>query len=940
LRPCQVRIRHGNIHYADLPVMVGHYQGESITGSEAALDRSLDGRLTALHRANIYPGPLNTVEIVVQPGTQRSEGAVVVGLGTLGQLSAASLRETLRHALIRYGLDHGARLRECGEPGSEAAGDLALASLVIGSGVGGLVRVDAVKALLEAIADANRQLRELDAPLLQRVAIIELFEDAAIAIAHACERVCRDLGQALTVDLTVRSMPGGLQRPFFDEAEPWWRRIQVIGNEEGLDFAPLTDRAGIDVRTHPMQTALIDRMLEVATANTVANPAIGLSLFELLIPVAFKSQVEAQGGMVLLVDDRAARYPWELLTDRRSRDSRPLATRIGMVRQLYDRSGEAVRPTVRNGRALVVGDTLAGDAFPPLPGAVAEATLVADRLNHGGFDSGQPLIRRRSLDIVMALTNDDYQIVHLAGHGVVDHPMLDPASGTLRPNTGMLLGDGIVLGPKEIRALPCVPELVFINCCHLGANREPPPGGPRYTLAANLGTAFIRAGAKCVIAAGWAVDDAAALRFAATFYDAMLSGATFGDAVTEARRAAFDAYGDSDTWGAYQCYGDYAFRLRQGSGAIFVSRAPGSVVSAGDDTGPQAPPGPSFHSAREVEIEASNIRNEVHTRRMEPDALKPRDPVARLKHLEALLEERPHLRTGATSTAIGAAWHELGDFERSAAWSGWALGSEDGGTTVKALENRVNALARLAEQRLAGVDPEAGDDAVLAQLDAASRIAGEAVALADTLMTLGESTERAMIRASAYKHHGIVHAAMAAPTSDPEGNTGAREQARDSLLMAYQAYRESADRALAASGRLASYPLLNAAALWIYLARQGGRTRKVRDVLQSADAVMAELDRLAEQFAAEPPAEGVQRFWDRTDRINLEVLRSLVSRRLHRPPSSPEWRGFAARYRDEFQRASPRESNSVTKQLRLLTLLLGTGAPELDALARLYQEIS
>jgi hypothetical protein len=940
LRPCQVRIRHGNIHYADLPVMVGHYQGESITGSEAALDRSLDGRLTALHRANIYPGPLNTVEIVVQPGTQRSEGAVVVGLGTLGQLSAASLRETLRHALIRYGLDHGARLRECGEPGSEAAGDLALASLVIGSGVGGLVRVDAVKALLEAIADANRQLRELDAPLLQRVDIIELFEDAAIAIAHACERVCRDLGQALTVDLTVRSMPGGLQRPFFDEAEPWWRRIQVIGNEEGLDFAPLTDRAGIDVRTHPMQTALIDRMLEVATANTVANPAIGLSLFELLIPVAFKSQVEAQGGMVLLVDDRAARYPWELLTDRRSRDSRPLATRIGMVRQLYDRSGEAVRPTVRNGRALVVGDTLAGDAFPPLPGAVAEATLVADRLNHGGFDSGQPLIRRRSLDIVMALTNDDYQIVHLAGHGVVDHPMLDPASGTLRPNTGMLLGDGIVLGPKEIRALPCVPELVFINCCHLGANREPPPGGPRYTLAANLGTAFIRAGAKCVIAAGWAVDDAAALRFAATFYDAMLSGATFGDAVTEARRAAFDAYGDSDTWGAYQCYGDYAFRLRQGSGAIFVSRAPGSVVSAGDDTGPQAPPEPSFHSAREVEIEASNIRNEVHTRRMEPDALKPRDPVARLKHLEALLEERPHLRTGATSTAIGAAWHELGDFERSAAWSGWALGSEDGGTTVKALENRVNALARLAEQRLAGVDPEAGDDAVLAQLDAASRIAGEAVALADTLMTLGESTERAMIRASAYKHHGIVHAAMAAPTSDPEGNTGAREQARDSLLMAYQAYRESADRALAASGRLASYPLLNAAALWIYLARQGGRTRKVRDVLQSADAVMAELDRLAEQFAAEPPAEGVQRFWDRTDRINLEVLRSLVSRRLHRPPSSPEWRGFAARYRDEFQRASPRESNSVTKQLRLLTLLLGTGAPELDALARLYQEIS
>jgi hypothetical protein len=937
---CSVRICHGNIHYADLPVMVGHYQGESITGSQAALDRSLGGRLAALHRANIYPGPLNTVEIVVQPGTQRREGAVVVGLGMLGQLSAASLRETLRHALIRYGLDHGARLRERGELGATPERDLALASLVVGSGVGGLVRVDAVKALLEAIVDANRQLREMDAPLLQRVDIIELFEDAAIAIAHACERVCGDLRQALSLDLSIRSMPGGLQRPFFDEAEPWWRRIQVTGNGDGLEFAPLTDRAGIDVRTHPMQTALIDRMLEVATASTAAHQAIGFSLFELLIPVAFKSQVEAKGGMVLLVDDRAARYPWELLADRRSREPRPLAARIGMVRQLYDRSGEPPRPTVRNGRALVVGDTQAEEGFPPLPGAVAEASLVSERLNHGGFDSGQPMIRRRSIEIVMALTNEDYQIIHLAGHGVVDHPMKDPVTGVTRTSTGMLLGDGIVLGPKEIRALPCAPELVFINCCHLGANREPPPGGPRYTLAANLGTAFIRAGAKCVIAAGWAVDDAAAARFAATFYDSMLSGSSFGDAVTGARRVVFDAYGDSNTWGAYQCYGDYAFRLRQGSaGPPGVARSDVSG-GTGDDTGPEVLPTPTFHSPREVEIAASNIRSEVYTRRREPDALKPRNPVGRLRLLEALLEERPCLKTGATSSAIAAAWHELGDFERSAAWTAQALDCEDGGATVKVLENRVNALSRLAEQRLALVDPEAGDDAVLAQLDEASRTAAQAVALADTLMTLGENNQRAMIRASAFKHHGIVHAAKAAAMSDPKLAASAREQARDSLLRAYTIYRDCANQALAATGRVSSYPLLNAVALWTYLARQGGRAREVRDALQSRDSVMAELERLAEQFAGAPPAEGARRFWDRTDHINLEVLRSLVSRRLHRPPSSPEWRAFAARFRDEFQRASPREIHSVTKQLRLLTLLLGADAPELEALGRLYREIA
>jgi hypothetical protein len=955
---CQVRIRHGNIHYADLPVMVGHYQGDGITGSEAALDRALGGRLTALHRANLYPGPLNTVEIVVQPGAQRSDGAVVVGLGTLGQLSAASLRETLRHALIRFGLDHGARLRGIDDPGrredGQGQGELALASLVIGSGVGGLPRVDAVKALLEAVADANRQLRELDAPLLQRLDVIELFEDAAIAIAHACERVCRELGDALTVDLAVRSMPGGLQRPFFDEAEPWWRRIQVTGNEEGLDFAPLTDRAGIDVRSHPMQTTLIDRMLSVATASTAADPAIGRSLFELLIPVAFKSQVEAQGGMVLLVDDRAARYPWELLTDRRSRDPRPLATRIGMVRQLYDRSGEPGRPTVRNGRALVVGDTHAGDGFPPLPGAVYEASLVAERLNRGGFDAGQPLIRRKSIDIVIALTNHDYQIAHLAGHGVVDYPVKDrptgervkdPTTGKERLSTGMLLGDGIVLGAKEIRALPRVPELVFLNCCHLGANREPPPGGPRHTLAANLGTAFIRAGAKCVIAAGWTVDDAAAALFAEAFYEAMLSGVTFGEAVTKARKAVFDAHGDSDTWGAYQCYGDYAFRLRPGSAsAIAPATQPSGVATGGtsDDKGSRVAPGPAFHSPREIEIEASNIRNELYTRRMEPDALQPWDPVARLRHLEALLEEQPHLNTGVACAAIGAAWQELGDFEQSVAWSGRAIACEDGGATLRTLESRVNALARLAEQRIAAANPDAPPETLVARLEEAREFAGKALQLADTLTALGETTERAAIRASAYKHHGILHAALASALTDREQAAAAGHRARDSLLTAYSFYRRAADRAQAVTGRLDSYPLLNADGLWIYLARQGGRARTVRDVLKpmDRDSVLAELDRLGDQFAAQPPAEGAQRFWDRTDRINLEVLRSLVSRQLHRPPSAPVWRQCAARYREEFLRASPRERDSVTKQLRLLVLLLGTGAPELRALADLYREVS
>lgn len=918
---CHVRIRHGNLHFVDLPMMVGHYQDENITGSEAGLDAVLGGHMRKLLRANLYPGPLNTVEIFMQPGAQGIKGAVVVGLGRLGELTAPKLRETLRRALIHFGRDHADRLRErdahTGEQARARDRELALATLVIGSGAGGLSRIDAVKALLEAAVAANRQLQDLDAPLIQRLDIVERFEDAAIAIAHDCARVSSELDDALSFDFTVHAMPGGLRRAFFDEPEPWWRRIQITRDRPGkLHFAPLTDRAGIDVNAHPVQTALIDGMLEAATASTVSNPEIGKSLFELLIPLVLKTQVEAHGGMVLLVDEPAARYPWELLIDRRSREPAPLATRIGMVRQLYDRSGGRARPPARNSKALVVGDTPAGQQFPELPGAVAEAEIVCESLNSGGFDAGQALIRRPGLEVVMALTNDDYQIVHLAGHGVIDHPMTDPRTGVETRKTGMVLGGALVLGADEIQALPEVPELAFINCCHLGASREPPPGGARNELAANLGTAFIRAGATCVVAAGWAVDDQAAALFARTFYQRMLSGCTFGDAITHARKQVFQEHPDSNTWGAYQCYGDHAFRLAPDASPKDTTRR--------------------YFNAVEVEVEAANICAEAE----KADGQARERLMDRLRELEAKLDEFAYLRTGVSCAAIGAAWHELGEFEKSIDWNGQAVECEDGGARLKTMESHANALARFAEAKIKQVLEEPEADRKLTILVDANVIATRAITRADALQALGDTAERAELRASAYKHHGIVNLSIAETTNESTDRASARARARRSLITAYKLYRESADTALAATGRHRSYPLLNAVALWLYLSRHGGRSAALADVLQTQQEVAAELDALAAQFAESPPTEGDDRFWDRTDRINLDLHRALADGHLHQPPAAPAWQSLAARYREEFRLASQRKRDSVIKQIRLLATLLGKRTPQGIALEALIASIA
>lgn len=162
-----------------------------------------------------------------------------------------------------------------------------------------------------------------------------------------------------------------------------------------------------------------------------------------------------------------------------------------------------------------------------------------------------------SSDIIRKLFRSDYKIIHLAGHGMFNTAQPD--------NSGMVIGNNVFLTTREIQQLSFIPELVFINCCHLGNINDLTEAAyqNRYKLAANLGTQLIGMGVKCVIAAGWAVNDTAALEFTEVFYSAMLSGSNFGDAVRAARKHCYDRHPYSNTWGAYQCYGDQFFTLKK-----------------------------------------------------------------------------------------------------------------------------------------------------------------------------------------------------------------------------------------------------------------------------------------------------------------------------------------------------------------------------------------
>src|SRR5581483_658592 len=268
------------------------------------------------------------------------------------------------------------------------------------------------------------------------------------------------------------------------------------------------------------------------------------TLFELLVPNQLKEQAPNRDNLVLVVDEGAAHYPWELMRDRLDIDGEPLAVSAGVVRQLESQEFRTHPVTAMQRKALVVGDPLS--RFVASKGAQTEAEQVASLLEKQGFAVTKK-VREAAHEIVTALFADDYRILHLAGHGVYEYPLVTdttedaksrerPKDDGTRPHrktvTGMVLGDDVFLTPTEVEQMRHVPEFVFINCCHLGkVDGLDTKRTDRHRLAANLATQFIRMGVRAVVAAGWAVDDGAAHTFSRELYTQLLAGRPFGAAV-------------------------------------------------------------------------------------------------------------------------------------------------------------------------------------------------------------------------------------------------------------------------------------------------------------------------------------------------------------------------------------------------------------------------
>ncbi len=712
----RVSVTHGSLGFVAHRVAVGHYEGDSIVGAEAYLDRGLGRRLTARHALGLYPGPIGTHALFDNPTPQAKPlGALVVGLGGAGELTsrlltatfARSLLELARHIVEGLGSDAG---KPAGKPH-----EIAVSCLLIGAGAGGVGVQESALALLRGVADANRTLEQagqIEGVCITTIELVELWEDRAIAAARALHMARQDPELAGKFDVASLIRPGvggnrGVRAA--DDDPDWWHRLQVLADERGaLRFTLLTQRARAEETLVPTQAELVDCFVARASASTYSAPELSRTLYEMLLPNRLKDGSEMRSHLVLVLDEKAARFPWEMLEDRWSQplpglwttacrervgERMPRSVEFGLLRQLKTANPRA-RPLMSFERtALVVGDPVSD--FVALPGARDEASRVAALLGQSDYKVKE-LIQPKADAVMLALHADAYRILHLAGHGV-HRQLLDSRAkrpcdlcGQPLPEkvqdrvSGMIIGEGMVLTPGDVEQMRRVPDLVFLNCCHLG--RVDDEGklsdlNQLNRLAANLAAQFIQMGVRAVVAAGWAVDDGAAVTFAETFYRLMAKGLPFGEAVRRARLQTWQDHPAYNTWGAYQCYGD----------PDFVLCRDGERGSGRSDSGYVCP--------AEVVADLDNLRADAQTAPPERVA-KLRDALQRIEQAlkDVTAAGGPDWQQcGDVAEALGLVQGELGRFADAVASLDRAIRADDARASWNAIEQRARYQARHAK---------------------------------------------------------------------------------------------------------------------------------------------------------------------------------------------------------------------------------------------------
>ncbi len=847
-RRLEVSVTAMDLRFLQQPLMVGHYQQDPIAGPESLIDRTfLDGELSQRYGLGLYAGPSGTAVVVLRtPHAEETSsgsrvGAVVTGLGVYdGALSVTDVTAAVRVGVLRY-------LLQIVDVLGREDRSVSLASVLMGYNSSASLSVGAsVEALVRGTIEANHRFAETTGLRIRvdRLDIVELYQDTAITAVYELRRapeklaaLLRRTGTRLVCRSELEYGDGWRTRLFDSGSQSYWPRILVtaascrrIGRQFRQDGEPgsvgadgaitaaarnasargrpvlanrlrylyVGRRARAESIVHQRQPGLIETLIRQQIHSGRWQEDLGRMLFQLMIPHDFKDTARRLERLVLVVDAYTANFPWELMMGEGAvpsgEEHRPLSVRVPVVRQLASSEfRRGVRQTVDH-TALVIGNpSVEGFAaafpnpanpqtiVPALPAAEEEANAIASLLAGIGYTVVSAVGEEcRATEVLAKLYRHSYRILHISAHGIFE---VVHADGLRR--SGVVLSDGLLITAQEIGAMEVVPELVFLNCCHLGSidtgGREQDDRTVRdgNRLAASVARELIEIGVRCVVVAGWAVNDEKAKLFADTFYQVlMLRGQAFGNAVHEARKALWVSHSDDITWGAYQAYGDPVWSAEP--------RGPGDAGSSATS---------EFASPEEVLDELAQVRNDLS--RMRAGGTE-REMRTRTSTLDEMLKKRcppAWLSVPVVQSALGATWMALGHLERARDAYLIAVRAEDGvgRVPIRDIEQLADIEARLGEK---GGDTDLIDCAVqrLDQLDALLADQADRERVPPTA-----NAGRCALRGDAYARKASVYAGRLLDgfkkradegTAGPDAAAAAREGMQKALAAAVQAYRD------------------------------------------------------------------------------------------------------------------------------------------------------
>ena len=360
------------------------------------------------------------------------------------------------------------------------------------------------------------------------------MESAVLSILQADDRY--------TVTLeTSRQGPLALAGTVWVDSEHRQDVVRVVDA-----VTALINRQGGNPSPFRGDTSAIGQVCELSSLEDFGQLMYGL----FLPPLIQNALRDLDTSLIISTND--SRIPWELLHDGQSfLGLRTAVTRRLMVTR-WVAGQDAPLPDKPN--VLIVANPLCD-----LPDADSEADELMALLDQRGV--AYDLLRGRRatyIGVQQALVSGRYEIIHYTGHAFfdADHP----------ERSGLHLADDRNLPASQIEGILRGKPLVFLNACSSARQMDAAGAwevgytGPQ---TEGLASAFVAGGAAGFLGAQWPIFDAGSRRFSTLFYQALLDGASAGDALQAARNTVRHDRPHDATWASFVFYGDPRLRMAE-----------------------------------------------------------------------------------------------------------------------------------------------------------------------------------------------------------------------------------------------------------------------------------------------------------------------------------------------------------------------------------------